>query len=152
MTQAIQEKIQSLLQANASIADGNVTLGDFRVLDSGSPPYYVIMPGPVKMERGSIKGAVNFEWTYYVEVFAKFWDNDYEPLMTARQLAIDQLLAYGLLGRLTDVKSFVVTAADAVTYIYPKGGNRDALPQFVQQRITTVTSTIMTYSGTGDYT
>lgn len=149
MTQAIQAKIQSILATVDGFDSQTVSLGDFKILDRGTPPYGVILPGGVKINNVTVRGTKIFEWTYYIEFFARFLDDNYEPLITARQAILDKLPAYHKLGGLSGVKSFDVTELGEVDYVYPK--NSREVPHFVMQRITTVTLTDTVFAGIGDY-
>lgn len=155
MTAEIQTRIQLLLQGATGFTPDSVTVGDFRVIDSGNPPYGVVVPGPFKMEKGSFKGLVNIEWTNFVDIIARFQDDSYEAINTAREAAINRLLPYLLLNDLTltnmKLLSFLVSAGDDLKFIYARGSGPPNPPQFVMQRLTTVTETSTTYSGEGDY-
>lgn len=149
MTSAIQTRIYTLAKDATGYTQKTVSLGDFKIIDRGTPPYAIITPGPVKISPTTSRGSKTFEWTYYIDIVARFLDDSYEPLLTARQAMIDRLLPYHKLNNLSGVLSFFVSEIGELNLIYPKGNKE--VPQFVMQQLTTITVTTYMYDGVGDY-
>jgi hypothetical protein len=154
MTRAIQERIQSLIQANAGFVSSSVTLGDFRVMDSGEPPYAVIVPGPVSM-TGMDWARKRFTWTYYVYVIVPFQGDDYTKFNEAREAIFDSIHPYPTLNGYVNPDGFRVSHAmlsegDDLEFYYPKGGSDH--PQFVRQRWALTIIQDQTYDNSGEFT
>lgn len=149
MTSTIQARIKTIAESATGFSKQTVSLGDFKIIDKGKPPYAIITPGPVKIKNTSVGGLKTFEWTYYIDVIARFLDDSYEPLLVARQAMLDKLLPYQKLNELTGILSFLVTEVGGISYIYPRGNKE--VPQFVMQQLTTETVTNTSYAGSGDF-
>lgn len=147
---AIQGRLQTLLQALALFDDEDVTKGDFKVLDRGSPPYAVILPGPFRAERAGDWSQVTYVWIHYIEVFERFLDDDYTDFTTARQAVIDQINKNPTLNGLTGVVHALADRGDDLRYLYPEGGAD--VPQFVFERIAVTTVEEVVYDGGGEFT
>jgi len=145
---AIQGYIQDLIQASDTFADAGVTLGDFRVLDSGSPPYAVILPGSIEARRSGDWSQVQFIWEHVVEVFERFLGDSYTSFTTARQAVVDVLNANPTLGGNAGISNALVTRATAPLYLYPPEGD---LPAFVFSRLTVRTVEEVLYAGSGEF-
>jgi hypothetical protein len=153
MTKAIQERIQSLIQANAGFVSSSVTLGDFRVMDSGEPPYAVIVPGPFTV-TGRGWADKKFVWTEYIYLIVPFQGDDYTKFNEAREALIEAINPYPSLDGYTDPAGFTVTQAtitegDDLEFYYPKGGSDQ--PQFVRQRLTMTVDKDESYGGQGEF-
>jgi hypothetical protein len=148
---AIQGYIQDLLQAEALFANANVTLGDYRVLDSGSSPYAVILPGRiVQARRAGDWSQVQFVWEHTIDVVARFLGDDYSDLTTARQTVVDAINENPTLGGKSGITGSHVSAATEPRYIRPKG-QPDALPTFTFSRVTVRTVEDVLYAGGGEF-
>lgn len=147
---AIQGYIQALIQADSRFSDADVTLGDFRVLDSGSPPYAVVLPGSiVEARRSGDWSQVQFVWEHTVEIFERFLGDDYTDFVTARQAVVDVLDANPTLGGQNGISNALVARATAPLYLYPEGGAD--VPTFVFSRLTVRTVEEVLYSGSGEF-
>lgn len=125
----IQARVQTLIRAIEEFDDEDVTLGDFKVLDRGSSPYAVILPGPFSQEWLTHDGKVRITWSVGIDVAERFLNDSYAPIVSARQLVKDQLDQYPKLNGLTGVKRAQVTEGAGLRYLYPRGGGE--IPQFV---------------------
>ena len=102
MDKLIQERIQKLVQDTDLFEYHNVTLGNMRIIDRGAPPYCVIYPGGFDQPRLQFSGNTLHQpvWTYPVDIVERFLDDDYTPIVDARQVFMDQmnffLNAYGI--------------------------------------------------------
>jgi len=147
---AIQGYIQTLLQADDSFAAADVTLGDFRVLDSGGPPYAVILPGAiVEARRSGDWSQVTFFWEHEVHVFERFLGDDYADFVTARQTVVDIVARNPTLGGNAGISNALVTRATSPLYVYPEGGAD--VPTFVLSILTVRTVEEVLYSGAGEF-
>jgi len=145
---AIQGYIQALIQADSNFADADVTLGDFRVLDSGSPPYAIILPGSIEARRSGDWSQVQFIWEHVVEVFERFLGDDYADFVTARQAVVDVIAENPTLGGNAGISNALVTRATSPLYLYPSEGD---LPAFVFSRLTVRTVEEVLYAGAGEF-
>jgi len=146
----IQGYIQSLLQADDSFASADVTLGDFRVLDSGSPPYAVILPGAiVDARRSGDWSQVTFFWEHELHVFERFLGDSYTSFVTARQTVVDIIARNPTLGGNAGISNALVTRATSPLYVYPTEGAD--VPTFVLSRLTVRTVEEVLYSGSGEF-
>ena len=146
----IQGYIQTLIQADSSFADADVTLGDFRVLDSGGPPYAVILPGAiVEARRSGDWSQVQFFWEHEVDVFERFLGDSYTSFVTARQTVVDIIARNPTLGGNAGISNTLVTRATAPLYVYPEGGGD--VPTFVLSRLTVRTVEEVLYAGSGEF-
>jgi len=135
----IQAAIQDLIQALDSFADAQVTLGDFRILGSGSPPYAVILPGSFEADRPGDWGQERFVWRHPVEVWDRFAGDDYSSAVTARQNVVDQLQKYPTLNGTAGVSLSTVTASSEPIFLWQRGAVRESMPQMVGFRLTVTT-------------
>jgi hypothetical protein len=147
----IQGAIQDLIQALATFDDAEVTLGDFRILGSGSPPYAVILPGSFEADRPGDWGQVRFVWRHAVEVWHRFTGDDYSAAMTARQNVVDQLQKYPTLNSTSGVTLSTVTASSEPIFLWQRGAVRESLPQMVGFRLTVTTVEDTHYAGYGEF-
>lgn len=129
----IQARVQTLIVAMDSFSSSTVTLGNYRVMDSGSPPYAVIIPGPFTSIRDMPDKNTRITWTIYIDVIAEFLDDSYSPIVSARQEVKDGLDAYPALNSLSGVIHALITGGDDLVYIYPEGGSD--VPHFVRARL-----------------
>jgi len=125
---AIQTRLQALIQLLEAFDDEDVTRGDYRILDRGSAPYAVILPGPFEAEFLSLGRREKVTWSLTVEVIERYLGDDYEPITMARQLVKDHLNGYRTLNGLAGVMDAFVTAGAALKYLYPEDGD---VAQFV---------------------
>jgi hypothetical protein len=147
----IQSYIQDLIQADSNFANADVTLGDYRVLDSAGAPYAVILPGRVvDAARSGDWSQVTFAWEHSVEVFAKFVDDSYASFTTARQAVMDAIGENPTLGGQAGITNSYVSAATEPLYLYSADGGD--VPQFVLSRITVTTVEEVSYDGSGEFT
>ena len=146
----IQGYIQTLIQADSSFADADVTLGDFRVLDSGGPPYAVILPGAiVEARRSGDWSQVQFFWEHEVDVFERFLGDSYTSFVTARQTVVDIIARNPTLGGNAGISNTLVTRATAPLYVYPEAGAD--VPTFVLSKLTVRTVEEVLYAGAGEF-
>lgn len=148
----IQAAIQTLIRAHASFASADVSLGDFRVLTTGTPPVAIIVPGPLRARRAGDWAQVNYTWTHYIEIWARFAADDYANLVTARQNVVDQINAYPTLNGTSGVTAATATASDAPLFLWQKGQPKGTRPQFVGFRVTVETIEEVSYHGSGEFT
>ena len=91
-------KIQTLLQALAGFDDLDVTVGDWTVMDRGSPPYAVIWPGTWDMEDYDFGGddAVIFKWGINIDLFERYLNevDTYVALEATNQAVVNELNKY----------------------------------------------------------
>lgn len=145
----IRARVQTLLQAMTEFDDADVTLGNFRVLDSGSAPYAVIYPGGFQIiDRVNDGAETLIAWRNYVEIFATFLDDSYENIDSIRQAVIERLLTYPTLNALSGVVAATVSDGDDVRYLYAPQGD---VPQFVYVRLTHVTTERVKKYGSGEF-
>jgi len=148
---AIQGAIQGAIQALSTFDEADVTLGDFRVLGSGSPPYAVILPGSFRGGRPGDWSQVQFVWRHPVEVWERFTGDDYSALVTARENVVAQLQAYPTLGGLAGVSLSTVVEAGEPIFLYQRGQTQDSLPAFVGSRLVVETVEEVLYDGSGEF-
>jgi len=147
---AIQGYIQTLIQADSAFASADVTLGDFRVLDSGGPPYAVILPGAiVEARRSGDWSQVQFFWEHEVDVFERFLGDSYTSFVTARQTVVDIIARNPTLGGNAGISNTLVTRATAPLYVYPEAGAD--VPTFVLSKLTVRTVEEVLYAGAGEF-
>jgi hypothetical protein len=152
MTAELQGDLQTLLQALSAFDSADVTLGDYLVLDRGSPPYAVILPGPFTTgpePNHAFGGETTRIWTIYVEIIADFLTQSYSQLNTTREAVIDKVLANQSLGNTGTYYVSDAISGGELFYIYPEGGADQ--PHFVVQRISIVIEDNKNYSGTGEF-
>jgi hypothetical protein len=147
---AIQGYIQDLIQADALFGDDDVTLGDFLVLDSGSPPYAVVLPGRIiDAGRSGDWAQVTYVWEHVVEVFEQYVNDDYGDFSSARQAVLDAIGEHPSLGGQSEISGAFVSDATAPRYLYPKGSG--AQPSFVFSRVTVRSVVQVSYAGSGEF-
>lgn len=147
----IQAAIQTLIRAHANFANADVSLGDTRILTTGTPPVAVILPGPNAARRIGDWAQVNYTWTHYVEVWDRFGPDDYSNIVTARQNVVDQLNAYPTLNGTSGVTLSTVTDSSAPIFLWQKGQSRDTQPLFVGFRLTVQTFEEASYDSSGEF-
>jgi len=147
----IQAAIQTLIQALNRFEDAEVTLGDFRILGSGSPPYAVILPGSFEADRPGDWGRVRFVWRHPVEVWHRFLGDDYASAMRARQDVMEQLQRYPTLNGTAGVSLSTVTASSEPIFLWQRGAVRESMPQMVGFRLTVTTVEDTHYAGYGEF-
>jgi len=147
---AIQGYVQDLIQADALFDDDDVTLGDFLVLDRGSPPYAVVLPGAiVEGLRSGDWAQVQLAWEHEVEVFERFLDDDYADFTTARQAAVDAIGQNPTLGGQSGISGAMVVRVSKPRYLYPEGGADT--PTFVFSTMTVRTVEEVNWDGSGEF-
>jgi len=87
----IEAQAQALLQALATYDDEDVTRGDERVLDRGSPPYVVLKPGPFRREPGSVHRVKVATWAVHLELYTRHFGDGTE--WTDLQTYRDEIMA-----------------------------------------------------------
>jgi hypothetical protein len=146
---AIQGRLQTLLQALATFADEDVTLGDWLVLDRGSAPYAVIWPGPFEIVDVSGDGArVRVRWQHNVDVVAD-WDPDgYTNITAARAAVMTQLLVYPSLNGLTGIQVATLRDGGEIREIYAQ----DAIqPSFHVVTLIHICDEELRFDGQGEF-
>lgn len=147
---AIQGYIQTLIRSTATFARADVSLGDFKILDRGSDPYAVVLPGRiVAAERSGDWAQITFIWEHTVEVFARFVGDSYTSFNAARQAVIDAIGASPTLGGNSEISDAYVSDATAPLYLYQQG-SRDH-PLFVFSRVTVRSTEEVSYAGSGEF-
>lgn len=136
MTAELQADIQTLIRTVSGFDSADVTLGDFRCLDNGSPPYAVILPGPFTATEETYSGGTLYTWTIYVEIITQFQDDSYAPINTARESVITKLNSNPTLGNPGEPIDAMVRSGAELFYTYPAGGAEQ--PQFVGQRLSVI--------------
>jgi hypothetical protein len=145
---AIQGYIQDLIQAS-DFDDADVTLGDFRVLDRGSAPYAVILPGEIiSAERSGGWSQVKVTWEHTVVVLGRLLDDSYADFTAARQAVVDAIGENPTLGGQSEIKNAYVSAASEPLYS-DDGGD---VPQFAFSRVTVRVVEDVSYDGSGEFT
>jgi len=146
---AIQGYIQDLIQGDSNFDDDGVTLGNFRVLDRGSPPYAVVLPGRIVAgTRSGDWSQVQLIWEHPVEVFARFLD-DYSDFTSARQAVVDVIGKNPTLGGNSEISNAHVSGATEAKYLYPAEGAD--VPTFVLSRVTVRVVEEVQYAGSGEF-
>lgn len=147
---AIQGYIQTLIRTTTIFSRPDVTLGDFRVLDRGSAPYAVVLPGRiVSAERSGDWAQVRVIWEHTVEVFERFTGDSYAAFSAARQAAIDAIGQNPTLGGQSEISNAYVGDATAPLYLYRDAG--DDHPTFVFSRVTVRSTEEVSYAGSGEF-
>jgi len=147
---AIQGYIQTLIRADSNFGTDDVTLGDFRVLDRGSSPYAVVLPGRiVSGQRSGDWSQVQVVWEHPVEVFERFLGDDYADFTTARQAVVDAIGENPTLGGNSEISGAHVSGASDVRYLYPAEGAD--VPTFVFSRVTVRSVEEVTHDGGGEF-
>jgi hypothetical protein len=147
---AIQGYIQGLIQADSNFDDADVTLGDFRVLDRGSAPYAVVLPGEIiSAERSGDWSQVAFVWEHTVEVFERFIDDSYADFSTARQAVLDAIGENPTLGGQSEISQAHISGGTKPLYLYSDDGGD--VPQFVFSRVTVRCVEEVVYDGSGEF-
>ena len=147
---AIQGYIQTLIQANAAFSDADVSLGNFRSLDRGSPPYAVVLPGEIiSGERAGDWAQVTLIWEHSVEVFHRFLDDSFADFCAARQTVVDIIGRNPTLGGNSEIIGAYVSAAPVLGYLYSSDGGD--IPAFVIGYVTVRTVEQVSYAGVGEF-
>ena len=147
---AIQGYIQTLIQADSAFSASDVTLGDFKILDRGSAPYAVVLPGRiVSAARSGDWAQVTFVWEHTVEVFERFKGDSYAPFSAARQAVVDVLGANPTLGGNSEISNAYVSDATRPLYLYMAGTTEH--PTFVFSRVTVRSTEEISYAGAGEF-
>jgi hypothetical protein len=131
---AIEARVQSLIQALATYDDEDVTRGDERVKDRGSPPYVVLTPGPFRCEPASRYGVQIMTWTVYLDLYTRYMGDgtEWTDLETYSQELVDTLGAYPTLNALTGVIRAEVVSGGEVFEVEDEAGGG---PHFLAQRL-----------------
>lgn len=148
----IQAAIQTLIQALASFDDADVSLGDFRLLSTGTPPVAVVMPGSFRSSRVGDWAQVTYAWTHPVEIWERFAADSYSNIVTAQQNVVDQINAYPTLNGTSGVTLSTATAGTDPLFLWQKKQARDARPLFVGFRVSVETFEEVSYDGSGEFT
>jgi hypothetical protein len=146
----IQAAIQSLVQATSRYNDGDVTLGDFRVLGRGRQAA-VILPGPLAAQRAGDWSQLRYAWTHYVEVWRRFDGDDYADIVADRQVVMDQLNAYPTLNGTAGITDCTVSQSSDPIYVRPRNAPPDTKPSHVGFRLTVRTVEEVLYAGAGEF-
>lgn len=130
----VEAKVQSLIQALATYDDEDVTRGDERVLDRGSPPYVVLKPGTLVREPGAIYGVFLTTWTVILDLFTRHMGDgtEWTDLQTYRQEIIDTMEKYPTLNALSGVLEAQIVSGEKPREIRDKAGGG---PHFLAQRL-----------------
>ena len=146
---AIEAEIQSLVQALDEFSDEDVTRGDYRVLDRGSPPYVVLLPGAFDRENWASPGGIKTDWIVAIDLFVRHWGDGTEQtnLETYRQAVIDQLDIYPRLEGLSGVQWCLLEGGEDPRPVYDEAGGG---PHFLLQRMILRVTERVTVTG-GDY-
>jgi len=146
----IQGYIQTLIRATVVFSRPDVTLGDFRVLDRGSAPYAVVLPGRIAgAERSGDWAQVRFVWEHTVEVFERFTGDSYAAFSAARQAVVDAIGQNPSLGGQSEISNAIVGDATAPLYLYRDAG--DDNPTFVLSRLAIRSTEDVSYAGSGEF-
>jgi len=147
---AIQGYIQTLIRTTTIFSRPDVTLGDFRVLDRGSAPYAVVLPGRiVSAERSGDWAQVRFIWEHTVEVFEQFSGDSYAAFSAARQAAVDAIGQNPTLGGQSEISNAYVGDATKPLYLYRDAA--DDHPTFVFSRVMVRSTEEVSYAGSGEF-
>jgi hypothetical protein len=147
---SIQGYIQALIQADALFDAADVTKGDFLVLDRGSAPYAVVLPGRiVSAERSGDWGQVTVVWEHSVEVFEDFDGSDYGDFTSARQAVLDAVGENPTLGGNAEISKAHVSDGTEPRYLYSEDGGD--VPVFVFSRVTVRCVEEVSYAGSGEF-
>jgi len=146
----IQGYIQTLIRAHASFADADVSLGNFRILDRGSSPYAVVLPGRiVSGARSGDWAQVQLVWEHPVEIFERFLMDSYADFCAARQAVVDVIGKNPTLGGHAEISNSYISAGAALAYLYRDNGD---VPTFVLGALTIRTVEEVSYAGAGEFT
>ena len=147
---AIQGYIQTLIRATTAFSRTDVTLGDFGVLERGSTPYAVVLPGRiVAAARSGDWAQVSVIWEHTVEVFELFGGDDYAAFSAARQAVIDAIGQNPTLGGQSEISNAIVGDGTAPLYLYRDA--EDDHPTFVFSRVTVRSTEEVSYAGSGEF-
>lgn len=148
---AIQGYIQDLVQAITGFDDDDVTLGDPKVIDSGSPPYAIVWPGTVHAAgRSGDWSQVQIVWRHPVHVVERLLDDDYADFCGYRQDVIDAIGQNPTLGGNSEIVNTLVIAA-SLDFVRHRDSPPDAPPQFVLSELVVETIEKITYDGSGEF-
>jgi len=146
----IEAAARGLLQDLSQFDDDDVTRGDFRVLDRGSPPYAVLYPGPVQIRDYGDWGEKLFVWTMHCEVFERYLDDgsSYTDLETTRQNVVELFNSRPTMGGVSNVIYVGVERGEALKFIYDRDGGG---PHFIMQRLVVTVHETANYAGSGEF-
>ena len=146
----IEAAALALLQDLSQFDDDDVTRGNFRVLDRGSPPYAVLYPGGFEIEDYGDWGEKIFRWTMYCEVFERYLDDgsSYTSLEATRQNVVDVFNANPSMNGTSGVVYVMARRADDLRFIYDEGRGG---PHFIMQRLAVVVHEVVSYDGSGEF-
>jgi len=147
----IQAAIQTLIQAHASFANADVTLGDTRVLNTGTPPVVIIYPGRCRVSRPGDWAQVTYIWTHSVVLWDRHVPDSYSSIGDTRQSVLDHLNAYPTLNGTSGVSRSTASAGSGPTFLWRKGQPRDAQPQFVGLHVEVETVEEVNYDRNGEF-
>jgi len=148
---AIQGYIQTLIQAVTGFDDDDVTKGDPRVIDSGSPPYAIVWPGTIfEASRSGDWSQVQITWRHAVHVVERLLDDDYGDFCTYRQGVIDAIGQNPTLGGNSEIVNTLVVEA-SLEFVRARDASPDAPAQFVMSDLTVETTERITYDGDGEF-
>ena len=148
----IEAAAQDLLQALDRFGNDDVTLGDFRVLDTGKNTHYaVLLPGPFESRGDGDFGQKRHVWTLYVKVFERYVGDgsEWSNLAATRQDVIDTFGANPTMGGVDGVTDVRVDRGGEVVSIYERGNPET--PQFLQQQVTVRVWETESYAGSGEF-
>ncbi len=145
---AIQEQVQSLLQADDAFAAVSVTLGEFACLANGQPPWAVILPGGLTQPIGDAYGEYAPRLRGFVEVWRPYAPG-YADLVAALQAVVDVLNAHPTLNELAGVVLARVTEVSDLLFLAPDMPGSE--PQYAGFRVAYEVLVRWSYSGEGEY-
>lgn len=148
---AIQGYIEDLIEAISGFDEGDVTRGDPRVLDSGSPPYAIIWPGTiVEAMRSGDWSQVRVTWQHSVHIVERLLGDDYADFCAARQDVIDAIGQNPTLGGNSEIVNALVVGA-TLDFVRHRDSPPDAPAQFALSDLTVQTVERVTYDGSGEF-
>jgi len=150
--ETIEAGAATLLRALSRFADGDVTRGDFRVLDTGKNTHYVVLlPGPFEGADDGDYGQKRHVWTMYVKVFERYTGDgsEWTNLIATRQDVIDTFSANPTMGGVDGVTKVSIGRGGQVTSIYERGNPET--PQFLQQQFEVRIWEKENYAGSGEF-
>jgi len=129
----VEAGVQAIIQGLSAFSNADVSLGDYRVLDSGGAPYVVLKPGRFEHAPETFQDFWT-EWTVNIELFVKFWGNgtEYTNIKTNMQAIVDAFDANTTLS-VTGVVFAYISGGEEPKQVYDKDGNG---PFFLLQTLT----------------
>jgi hypothetical protein len=127
--------VQGFIQGLAAFADADVSLGDFRILNAGSPPYVVLVPSGFIHEEDGDGGQRITEWDLLVYLFERHYGDGTEStnLKTRRQAIMDELDKYPTLNGVANVTMALVTRGREPQPVFERGAGPEADPVLLSQ-------------------